>query len=161
MADIFTRLALAHVREGAQNEAFVVTPPSFRFDIEIEEDLVEEVARVHGFERIPARPPRAPAVMRAQPEAYRSPHALRQRLADADYQEAINFGFVDAKWEADFCREEPSHRVLNPSRQLAVMRATLIGSLVGRYNWAQASAHPGIRGGARVLARSLGKGGPP
>jgi phenylalanyl-tRNA synthetase beta chain len=77
IADIFSRLGLAHTREG---DAFVVTPPSFRFDIEIEEDLIEEVARVHGFDRIPARPPRAPVAMRPQREAHRSRHALRRRL---------------------------------------------------------------------------------
>src|SRR5882672_324539 len=111
MADIFGRLGLAHVREGA--EAFAVTPPSFRFDIEIEEDLIEEVARVHGFDRIPAHPPRAPVAMLPHREAKRSPHALRQRLADADYQEAINFGFVDPKWEVDFAGEGNPIRVLN------------------------------------------------
>ena len=131
IADIFDRLGLPHSREGAGDKAFVVTPPSFRFDIEIEEDLVEEVARVHGFERIPARPPRAPIAMRAQHEARRSPHALRQRLADADYQEAINFGFVDPQWEADFAGEANPIRVLNPiASHLAVMRSTLFGSLV-------------------------------
>ena len=132
IADIFDRLGFAHSREGAGGEAFVVTPPSFRFDIEIEEDLVEEVARVHGFELIPARPPRAPVAMLPQREAHRSPHALRQRLADADYQEVINFGFVDPQWEADFAGEARPIRVLNPiASQLAVMRTTLFGSLVG------------------------------
>ena len=59
MAGIFQRLGLAATRSGrGADEAFVVTPPSYRFDIEIEEDLIEEVARIHGFERIPAHPPR-------------------------------------------------------------------------------------------------------
>ena len=71
--------------------AFIVTPPSYRFDLEIEEDLIEEVARIHGFERIPAHPPRAAATMRAPPEARRSLHAVRERLAASDYQEVINF----------------------------------------------------------------------
>jgi phenylalanyl-tRNA synthetase beta chain len=78
MADVFRRLALPFEWEG---EAFLVTPPSYRFDLEIEEDLIEEVARVHGFERIPAHPPRAAARMSAPPEARRSPHAVRERLA--------------------------------------------------------------------------------
>ena len=80
---------------SGEGEAFVVTPPSYRFDLEIEEDLIEEVARVHGFERIPAHPPRAPARMSAPPEARRSLHALRERLAACDYQEVINFSFVE------------------------------------------------------------------
>jgi phenylalanyl-tRNA synthetase beta chain len=146
IADIFGRLGLAHSREGAGNGTFVVTPPSFRFDIEIEEDLIEEVARVHGFERIPARPPRAPIAMRAQREARRSPHALRQRLADADYQEAINFGFVDPQWEADFAGEANPLRVLNPiASHLAVMRSTLIGSLVANVGYNLGRKLPRIR----------------
>ncbi len=132
MADIFTRLGLSHTREGAAGgEVFLVTPPSFRFDIEIEEDLIEEVARVYGFERIPAHPPLAPATMRPQPEGQRSPHALRQQLADSDYHEVINFGFVDPQWEADFAGEANAIRVVNPiASPLAVMRTTLIGGLV-------------------------------
>ena len=146
MADIFARLGLAHLRESAGGEAFVVTPPSFRFDIEIEEDLVEEVARVHGFEQIPARPPRAAVAMLPQRETHRSPHVLRQRLADCDYQEAINFGFVDPQWEADFAGESSPIRVLNPiASQLAVMRTTLIGSLVANVGYNVARKLPRVR----------------
>jgi phenylalanyl-tRNA synthetase beta chain len=94
MADIFSRLGLAHAREtGRAGDTFVVTPPSFRFDIEIEEDLIEEVARVYGFERIPARPPHAPLSMRVQRETHRSTHAVRLQLASSDYFEVINFSF--------------------------------------------------------------------
>jgi phenylalanyl-tRNA synthetase beta chain len=118
----------------------VVTPPSFRFDIAIEEDLIEEVARVYGFERIPARPPLAPAVMRPQPEGRRSPHALRQQLSDCDYQEVINFAFVDPQWEADFSGGTNPIRVVNPiANHLSVMRSTLMGGLVSnlRFNLAR------------------------
>jgi phenylalanyl-tRNA synthetase beta chain len=143
IADIFSRLGLAHTREG---DAFIVTPPSFRFDIEIEEDLIEEVARVHGFDRIPARPPRAPVAMRPQREAHRSRHALRRRLADADYQEAINFSFVDPQWENDFAAETNPIRVLNPiASHLAVMRTTLIGSLVATVAYNVARKAPRVR----------------
>ncbi|HKW36769.1 MAG TPA: phenylalanine--tRNA ligase subunit beta [Burkholderiales bacterium] len=143
IADIFVRLGFQHSRDG---DTFVVTPPSFRFDIEIEEDLVEEVARVHGFERIPARPPRAPVAMRPQREAHRSRHAMRQRLADADYQEAINFSFVDPQWEADFAGDASPIRVLNPiSSQMAVMRTTLFGSLVWNVAYNLARKAPRVR----------------
>jgi phenylalanyl-tRNA synthetase beta chain len=138
MADIFRRLGFAFRREGSgRDEAFVVTPPSYRFDIEIEEDLIEEVARVHGFERIPAHPPVAPAVMHAPPETRRSLHEVRARLAASDYTEVVNFSFVDAEWEQDFAGNAAPIRLLNPiASQLAVMRTTLIGSLVAnvRYN---------------------------
>src|SRR5690606_13947143 len=78
---------------------FSVVPPSYRFDIEIEEDLIEEVARIYGFERLPDVPPLARAAMRVDPEALRGPHALRHAMAALDYQEVINFSFVQEDWE--------------------------------------------------------------
>lgn len=134
IAGIFTRLGLAFTREEG---VFVVTPPSWRFDIEIEEDLIEEVARVYGFENIPAQAPVAPNVMRIEPEARRSLHDIRRQLADADYQEVINFSFVEEAWEADFAGNDTPVRLLNPiASQMSVMRTTLLGSLVAnvRYN---------------------------
>ena len=128
IASAFTRLALPFKREG---EKFVVTPPSFRFDLEIEEDLIEEVARIYGFERIAAHPPRAAATLLAAPENQRSLHELRERLAAADYREVINFSFVEPAWEEDFAGETNPIRLLNPiASQLSVMRTSLIGSLV-------------------------------
>jgi phenylalanyl-tRNA synthetase beta chain len=137
MASVFKRLALPFVRDA---DAFTVTPPPHRFDLEIEEDLIEEVARVHGFDNIPAHPPRAEARMSALPEAQRSLHALRERLAACDYDETINFSFVEPQWEADFAGEANPIRLLNPiASQASVMRTTLIGSLVAniRYNQAR------------------------
>src|ERR1700674_1491688 len=136
MATIFRRLGLSFVVERG-NEAFVVTPPSYRFDIEIEEDLIEEVARVYGFERIPDLPPIAPAIMRVEAEEHRSLNEIRGLLAACDYQETINFTFVEDAWEADFAGNPSPIRLLNPiASQMAVMRTTLTGSLVAnlRYN---------------------------
>jgi len=147
MSDVFRRLALVFVREGVgQGEAFVVTPPSYRFDIEIEEDLIEEVARVYGFERIPAHPPRAAAAMGPARETRRSLHDLRERLAACDYQEVINFSFVEPEWEADFAGQAAPVRLLNPiASNLSVMRTTLIGSLVANVRYNQARTQPRIR----------------
>src|SRR5690606_19066103 len=126
--DIFTRLGLAYRCEG---EDFIVEPPSYRFDLVIEEDLIEEVARIYGFERIPDQPPRARAQMRVAPETLRGPHELRHRMAALDYQEVINFSFVEEAWERDYAGEENPIRLLNPiASHLAVMRTTLIGGLV-------------------------------
>jgi phenylalanyl-tRNA synthetase beta chain len=128
MAKVFSRLGLTLKKEP---DAFVATPPSYRFDLEIEEDLIEEVARLYGFERIAARPPLAPAVMLRSPETARGLHALRERLADADYREVINFSFVEPAWEQDFAAEANPIRLLNPINSAqSVMRTTLIGSLV-------------------------------
>ncbi|WP_151634050.1 phenylalanine--tRNA ligase subunit beta [Noviherbaspirillum aerium] len=134
IADIFTRLGLQFTQEQG---AFTVTPPSYRFDIEIEEDLIEEIARVYGFENIPALPPVAANTMRIAPENTRSLFAIRRQLADADYQEVVNFSFVEESWEADFAGNSNPIRLLNPiASQMSVMRSTLVASLVAnvRYN---------------------------
>ena len=131
---IFTRLGLTHVEAGG---VFTVTPPSFRFDLEIEEDLIEEVARVYGFENIPARPPVAPNQMRIAPEENRSLFAIRRLLASFDYQEVVNYSFVEQSWETDLAANTLPIRVLNPiSSQMSCMRSTLFGSLIAnlRYN---------------------------
>jgi len=134
VADIFTRLGLAFT---LQDGVFQVTAPSYRFDIEIEEDLIEEVVRVYGFENIPANPPVAPSAMLIAPENTRSSFAIRHQLADLGYQEVVNMSFVENVWEQDFAGNSDAIRLRNPiASQLSVMRSTLIGSLVAnvRYN---------------------------
>lgn len=134
VADIFTRLGLEFTREESR---FLVTAPSYRFDIEIEEDLIEEVARVYGFENIPANPPVAPSAMLIEPENTRSLFAIRHQLADLGYQEVVNMSFVESVWEQDFAANAEPIRLQNPiASQLSVMRSSLIGSLVAnvRYN---------------------------
>ena len=134
IADIFTRLGLPFTQQAGQ---FAVLAPSYRFDIEIEEDLIEEVARVYGFENIPARPPVAASAMIAAPEHTRSLFALRHRMADLGYQEVVNMSFVDSAWETDFSSNNDQITLQNPiASQLNVMRSSLIGSLVAnvRYN---------------------------
>src|SRR5690606_21445958 len=110
---IFTRLGLSF--EVQDDDVFVVTPPSYRFDLFIEEDLIEEVARIYGFERIPDVPPVARAKMLASPEALRGPHALRARMAGQDYQEVINFAFVEEAWERDYAGNADPIKLLNPN----------------------------------------------
>jgi phenylalanyl-tRNA synthetase beta chain len=134
VADIFHRL---HLEFSTEPGKFFVTAPSYRFDIEIEEDLIEEVARVYGFENIPTRPPVAPSSMLIEPEHTRSLFALRHQLADLGYQEVVNMSFVEAAWEADFAANADPIRLQNPiASQMSVMRSNLIGSLVAnvRYN---------------------------
>lgn len=122
---------------NATADAFIVTPPSFRFDITIEEDLIEEVARIIGFDNIPANPPVAAAVMRQALEIQRSAHTIRAEMAGLDYQEVINFSFVEDVWEHDMLGTKDPIRLLNPiASQLAVMRTSLLPGLVAniRYN---------------------------
>jgi len=128
IAQIFTRLGLSFERV---EDAFIVTPPSYRFDIEIEEDLIEEVARIYGFEKIPARPPVAANAMRQTNETQRSIHTIRHQIAARDYAETLNFSFVEEEWERDFANNTKPIRLLNPiSSQMSVMRSTLLGSLI-------------------------------
>ncbi|WP_374359689.1 phenylalanine--tRNA ligase subunit beta [Pseudoduganella danionis] len=142
VADIFTRLGLPFSLEAAadgsnDNGVFSVTAPSYRFDIEIEEDLIEEVARVYGFENIPAVAPVAANTMIIAPENTRSLFAVRHQLADLGFQEVVNMSFVEAAWEQDFAGNDQPIRLQNPiASQMSVMRTNLIGSLVSnvRYN---------------------------
>lgn len=131
IAALFSGLGLAYQRQG---DDFLVTPPSWRFDMEIEEDLIEEIARLHGYDNIPAPSPRGRMKMLPQPEAQRPVYRIRQMLADRGYQEVINFAFVETAWEADFAGktdESELIRLANPiASQMAVMRSTLIGGLV-------------------------------
>ncbi|MBC3861967.1 phenylalanine--tRNA ligase subunit beta [Undibacterium jejuense] len=134
IADIFTRLNLQFTHQDGE---FLVTPPSYRFDIEIEEDLIEEVARVYGFENIPALPPVAASAMLIAPENERSLFAIRRLVADQDYQEVVNYSFVEEAWEKDFAGNDAPIKLLNPiASQMGVMRTNLIGSLIAnaRYN---------------------------
>ncbi|HEX8615704.1 MAG TPA: phenylalanine--tRNA ligase subunit beta [Telluria sp.] len=134
VADIFTRLGLPFTQEAG---VFSVTAPTYRFDIEIEEDLIEEVARVYGFENIPALPPVAASQMIVAPENTRSLFAVRHQLADLGYQEVVNMSFVDSAWETDFADNLEQIKLVNPiASQMNVMRSSLIGSLVAnvRYN---------------------------
>ncbi len=130
VANVFQRLGFEFKQEG---DAFIVTPPSYRFDIEIEEDLIEEVARMYGFENIPDTPPVAKLKMSAKAEAKRGIHLLRQRLALQGYQEAVNFGFTDLESEQRLmgATEKEVIAVLNPiANQYGVMRSTLWGGLL-------------------------------
>lgn len=108
-----------------------VTPPPHRFDLAIEEDLIEEVARLVGYNNLPTTPPLAPIRARVRPEAERSRFAVRHRLAALGYQETINFSFVEAAWERDLAGNADPVKLLNPiASQMSVMRSSLIGSLL-------------------------------
>ena len=149
VAKIFGSLGLDFKVEG---DDFIVTPPSYRFDLELEEDLIEEVARIYGFENIPAVPPMARAKMFSQPEIRRGAHALRRLAAAQDYQEVVNYSFVEADWERDYAGNETPVRLVNPiASHLSVMRSSLIGSLVANIR------HNANRKQSRVRVFELGR----
>jgi len=123
-----------------------VTPPSWRFDLTLEEDLIEEVVRILGYQRLPNTPPLAPVTARVRPEAQRSGHAVRHALAALDYQETINFSFVEERWEHELAGNAHPIKVLNPiAAPLSVMRSSLLGSLVNVLKYNLARKAPRVR----------------
>jgi phenylalanyl-tRNA synthetase beta chain len=128
IAYLLERLQLVFSQEGGM---FTVTPPSYRFDLAIEADLIEELARLHGYENIPAIAPQGTLRLLPQPEAARGVEGLRNILVARDYQEVINYSFVDAAWEMDFAGNNQPLALRNPiASQMGVMRSTLFGGLV-------------------------------
>jgi phenylalanyl-tRNA synthetase beta chain len=127
-ADALTRLGLPVTQEDG---SVTVIPPSFRFDLQIEEDLIEEVARMVGYNNLPTTPPLAPITAKLRSESRRSPFAVRRALAVAGYQETINFSFVEERWESELAGNANPVRLLNPiASQMSVMRSSLLGSLL-------------------------------
>lgn len=127
-AEALSRLGFA-ITEG--DGTLTVTPPPHRFDLLIEEDLIEEVARLIGFNNLPTTAPLAPITARVRPEAQRSRFAVRRSIAALGYQETINFSFVEAHWEQDLAGNANPVKLLNPiASQMSVMRSSLMGSLL-------------------------------
>lgn len=110
---------------------FYVTPPSYRFDLVIEEDFIEELARIHGYDAILAQQPRAELSMLAVPEKKHTPAAIKQMLVMRDYQEVVNYAFVDEFWERDLLQNSRPIVLKNPiASHMSVMRSSLIGGLI-------------------------------
>ena len=126
--DALVRLGL-DVKAG--DGMLTVTPPSYRFDLQIEEDLIEEVVRIVGYEQLPQTPPLAPITVRLRSEAERSPFAVQRTLASLGYQETINFSFVETRWENELAGNPNPIKLLNPiASHMSVMRSSLMGSLL-------------------------------
>ena len=128
LANLLQRLGMPFTQRDGE---FLVTPPSWRFDIEIEEDLIEEVARLYGYENIKPVPPLAKMTMLADDEARRHPLRVREQLVAADYQEVVTYSFVDESWERNLAGNEQAIPLRNPiASNMSVMRSTLWGGLL-------------------------------
>ncbi|MHB8911132.1 MAG: phenylalanine--tRNA ligase subunit beta [Lysobacter sp.] len=113
------------------DDGWRVTPPSRRFDLAIEEDLIEEVARIHGYDRIPTTLPAGASRLVAPSEARVEEGALRRQLVARDYLEAINYAFVDAGLLDRWSAADGAVALANPlSGELGVMRTALLPGLV-------------------------------
>ena len=127
ITDVLTRLGCEVTVLDAQ---WHVVPPSHRYDMVIYQDLIEEIARIHGYDNIQTRLP----VMDIQLAKYQDGFELaqlRQTVATLGYQEAISFSFADAKLEKQLNPNVKSLMLANPiSSELAAMRSTLLSSLI-------------------------------
>lgn len=126
-----------HCKAAVKEGVIEVTAPPYRFDLTIEEDFVEEIARIYGYEKIPASAPISTVPILALSEAKRSRMDLRRELATYGYQEVINYSFIPSEWEADFSNNINPLRLANPiANHMAVMRSSLIGGLIAslKYN---------------------------
>jgi phenylalanyl-tRNA synthetase beta chain len=143
IARILSRLGMAFEQN---DEEFSVTPPSYRFDIVIEEDLIEEVARAFGYENVKPAPIQARMAILPQVEAERPLAKVRQTMVLRDYQEAINYAFVEAEWERDLCDNTAPVALKNPiASQMSVMRSSLLGGLLAALRTNLARKQPRVR----------------
>ena len=135
VASIFKRLNLPATLEG---ETFNVKPPTYRFDIKIEEDLIEEVARVDGYDNLPAILPDKLGSFTGLDNKVKTISQLKKYLASREYSEVLTFSFIDNNLELDFGKSElDALKLKNPiAKNLSVMRTSLMGSLVSclKYN---------------------------
>ena len=128
VTDILQRLGL---EVDKQAEGWSVVAPSWRFDVAIEEDLIEEVARIHGYNNLPVRRPAARLALRPANEALLTQAQLRNQMVARGFQEAVTYSFVAPDLQAAMLPDAVSPVLANPiSSDLSVMRASLFPGLV-------------------------------
>ncbi|PJG84089.1 phenylalanine--tRNA ligase subunit beta [Caviibacterium pharyngocola] len=128
VTDIFTRLGLP---VSYENDVWTVTSASWRFDIEIEEDLIEEVARIYGYNDIPNNAPLAHLQMKELPEKLLDMVRVRTAFVDSDYQEIVSYSFVDPEVQELLHPEQEALVLPNPiSREMSAMRLSLLPGLL-------------------------------
>lgn len=129
IVDILTRLGFSIVEKSA--EALLIEVPSFRFDVSIEVDLIEELARIYGYNRLPKTPGLAPQVLKSKPEASLSLARLRHQLVALGYQEVVTYSFIDPSMAALICPDHEAITLQNPiSEDMSVMRTSILPGLL-------------------------------
>ena len=114
-----------------QDDTWIIKSPSWRFDLQIEEDLVEEVARIYGYNNIPNANMKIESVMQPKPESIISLRRIKDLLIDRGYQEAVTYSFVDPKVQHILHPNEPAITLPNPiSSEMSVMRLSLWSGLL-------------------------------
>ena len=114
-----------------KDDIWIVKSPTWRFDLQIEEDLVEEVARIYGYNNIPNTNMKIESVMQPKPESIISLRRIKDLLVDRGYQEAVTYSFVDPKIQHILHPNEPAITLPNPiSSEMSVMRLSLWSGLL-------------------------------
>ena len=132
VTDILTRLGLEMLQ--VTDEAWVTRAPSHRFDIAIEADLIEEVARIYGYDNLPSAMPKAAVNFTPQSESKTAIQNLRSVLVSQGYQEAVTYSFIDPNLSKQFLPEIEPVPLANPiSADMGVMRPSLVPGLVKAY----------------------------
>ncbi len=127
--NILTRLGIS---VESTDEGWLATPPGFRFDLAIEADLIEEVGRVFGYNRLPTANNRGELTLQPVPETVTPIERVRAMLVDRDYHEVISYSFVDAASLAVMEPDIEPVALLNPiSSEMSVMRTSLWPGLAG------------------------------
>ena len=122
--DILARLGLTFVARDDQGSTWVA--PSWRFDIAIEQDLVEEVARIYGYNNLPTSTPTMALELQAKPERQQDLSIFRQQLVASGYQEAVTYSFVDPELQTLVDPDTVGIALQNPiSADMSVMRTSL------------------------------------
>jgi len=125
---IFTSLGISCAKEPA---GWTLNPPSYRYDLRIEEDFVEEIGRVYGFDNIPRTSPSHNPVFRPVPENRVKPIAIKQLLANRGFQEVVTYSFVEEQQQSILRNDLIPLALANPiSSDMSVMRTTLLGGLL-------------------------------
>ncbi len=125
-------LALLGMPTETTEPGYSVTPPSWRFDIQIEEDLIEEVARVHGYDNIPEIAGRGDMTFNPVTETRVPADRARDLLIDRGYQEVVTYSFVDRELQRALWPEREAVALSNPiSSTMADMRVSLWPGLLG------------------------------
>jgi phenylalanyl-tRNA synthetase beta chain len=128
VAKLFDQLGFTYTQKAG---VFEVSPPSYRFDISREEDLIEEIARLHGYDNIPAIAPIADLRMLPDAEGLVTRAVLQDVLVANGYQEVVNYSFVDEAWETELLGNPKPIKLKNPIvSNMSVMRSGLWGGLL-------------------------------
>lgn len=141
VGDIMKRLGLNIINED--HDGWVLQVPSYRFDLSIEEDLLEEIARIYGYDRLPTRKLTLAPDLESHSETLTTSERVKHALVDLGFQEVITYSFIDPKTHSEFFPNIRAIELKNPiSAELSSMRTSLIPGLVqtAQYNFKRQQA---------------------